>query len=819
MDVGSSTLDRVGRWVVERAGTVVAAFLVATVVFGLGLGAVTTEAGTSQFTEATPAQQAFESVSETFEPTFGPTNESTQLIQRDRNVLAKSELVAMLRAIDRLEGEASLRVASTESVAETVARTIDPTATTTDEQLIVLENATDTEIEAAVRRAAARDPTVRTRLSEDFNRESATASATIAVVTHELPTRTDATSGASGNDPLEPIQVRAQSIVAPVDADVQVFGSGLVAAEFATVVGDSLLLVVPAALVLILLFLIVAFRDPFDLLLAVLSLALTLVWTFGFMGLAGIPFTQMLIAVPPLVLAVGIDFGIHTINRYREERVTGMAIGRALERTFEQLLVAFAIVTGTTVVGFGANLSSALAPIRDFGLVAAVSIVFTFLIFGLFLPALKVMTDRFRERRSLPQFGSEPLGREGSRLAGLLTAGVTIARRQPVAFLLIVAVVSGGASAYATGVDTSFSDEDFLPPAQTPEIYDTFPEPFRPSTYTVTRTIDFLEENFEAAAEDRVTIYVEGPLEEDFALESFQRARSDPPDTFVADNRTARTESIVTVIEGQAERSDSFAALVARNDLDGDGIPERDLGTVYDRLLTSPARDQALRYISEDRRSARVVYTTESDASQSAVTADARRVADRYRFEATATGETVVFQSVSEVIFRSAIRSLVVALVLTALFLLTVYKLLVDYATLGLVNLVPILVTVTFIAGSMRALGVPFNALTATILSITIGLGIDYSAHVVHRFADEFDPDASADVFPAIERTVRGTGGALTGSMLTTTSGIGVLVLAFTPILGQFGLITALSVFYSYLAAVVVTPSVVVVWHRLVVTE
>jgi len=113
----------------------------------------------------------------------------------------------------------------------------------------------------------------------------------------------------------------------------------------------------------------------------------------------------------------------------------------------------------------------------------------------------------------------------------------------------------------------------------------------------------------------------------------------------------------------------------------------------------------------------------------------------------------------------------------------------------------------------MRLLGVPFNALTATILSITIGLGVDYSAHVVHRFADEFDPDAG-DVFPALERTVRGTGGALTGSMLTTTTGIGVLVLAFTPILGQFGLITALSVFYSYLAAVLVTPSVVVVWAR-----
>ncbi len=50
--------------------------------------------------------------------------------------------------------------------------------------------------------------------------------------------------------------------------------------------------------------------------------------------------------------------------------------------------------------------------------------------------------------------------------------------------------------------------------------------------------------------------------------------------------------------------------------------------------------------------------------------------------------------------------------------------------------------------------------------------------------------------------------------MLTTVAGTGVLVLAITPVLGQFGLVTALSIFYSYLTAVLLTPSVIVVWQR-----
>jgi predicted RND superfamily exporter protein len=66
----------------------------------------------------------------------------------------------------------------------------------------------------------------------------------------------------------------------------------------------------------------------------------------------------------------------------------------------------------------------------------------------------------------------------------------------------------------------------------------------------------------------------------------------------------------------------------------------------------------------------------------------------------------------------------------------------------------------------------------------------------------------------ALLATVRGTGGALTGSMLTTVSGLGVLWLAISPILGQFGHLIALSVRYSYLASVWVLPTTLDLWDR-----
>jgi predicted RND superfamily exporter protein len=806
-------IDWLDVWIADRSKTVILVFLVLTVVFGVGLARVSTESGTSQFTEDSPAQEAFDAVNSEFTPPFAVENGSTQLIQTGRNVLSKPELEAMLEAQYRLERRDDLRVSSTTSAARIVAATLDPNATTLEAQLRAVRRAPDSEVETAVRRAAT-NPGFRALLSKDFNRRSASASATIGIVEHEIPRGLEQQAGAeaSENDPVTRIQVRSQSVVESVDSDVRVFGSGIISSELSSVTFDSLIIVTPAAAVLILVFLLFAYRDPLDLLLGVVSLVMTIVWTLGFMGWLGIPFTQLLVAVPPLLLAVGIDYGIHAINRYREERVTGLEIGRSMRRTTDQLLVAFFIVTGTTVLGFASNLTSNLQPIREFGLVAAIGISVTALIFGVFLPAAKVATDRFRYRVGLPVFGLRPLGEEGSALGRLLQGSVTLARRGAPIVIAVALLTTAVSGYYATGIDTSFSNEDFLPPEQSPGYLQSLPEPFAPGTYTVTETTNFLDEKFAAVEGDTVTIYVQGPLREDYALESIQHANRNPPKSFAQTDRRAESESIITVIRNYSSQSPEFRRLVARNDADGDGVPDDDLGRIYDRLLSSPARGQALQYITEDQRSAQVVYTMKSGASQGEITRDAQQVAERYRLDATATGETVVFQSIAAIIFSSALRSLATALLATAIFLALVYRVLVGRAAFGVINLFPIVVAVSLLAGTMRLFGIPFNALTATVLAIALGLGTDYSAHVVHRFTDEFED--GSDVFAALTRTVRGTGGALTGSMLTTVAGTGVLVLAITPVLGQFGLVTALSIFYSYLTALVLTPSVIVVWQR-----
>ncbi|WP_135364141.1 efflux RND transporter permease subunit [Halosimplex halophilum] len=783
--------DEVGDAIASYPGRISLAFLLVTAVFLGGLGNVETESGSNQFVEDLDSFEAFQDIQRDFGTPFGESSTTTQLLQREQNVLSRTSMLRMLRAQERLQDHDGLRVTGVSSPARTVAQQLDPAATTVEAQIDAVEAATATEIDRAVRRAA-ETPGFRSQVSEDFDTQSAAARSAQASVTHDRD--------------VDAREERVERVVGSVAGDIDTVGSA------PNTIGSSLALVLPAAFVLIVGFLVVAYRDLVDLILGVVAILLTLLWTFGFLGLAGIAFNPLLVAVPPLLIAVGIDFGIHAVNRYREERERDQPVGTAMEVTTDQLLVAFFIVMGTTVIGFLSNLPSALAPIRDFGFVAAVGICFTFLIFGIFLPAAKVKIDRLRARYPIPTMSERPLGSEGSLLGRALGGGVAIAQRAPALFMLVVLVAGTGAGVYATGVGTGFSEDDFLPPEyeEIPEWQRDLPGPFSPPEYSYVSKTNYVEDNFPQSSS--VLLYVETRMSRDAALDQVYRMGDDPPPTILRDGRHAESQSVVTVVRSYADRDPAFADLVARNDPDADGIPEQNLGAVYDSLESAPGSGVG-GVLADDRRSTLVTYSVDADATNGEVAADAEAIAAETSLDATPTGNAVIFEEASELILSTVVTSLLITLVGASVFLIVVYGVLEGRPSLGVANVVPIAVTVTFVVASMRYLGIDFNAINGVILSLTIGLGIDYSVHVVHRFADEFEDH---DIETALDRAIRGTGGALTGSMLTTVSGMGMLVFALNPAIGVFGLLTALSVVYAYLASIVVLPSTLVLWDRVV---
>jgi predicted RND superfamily exporter protein len=180
--------------------------------------------------------------------------------------------------------------------------------------------------------------------------------------------------------------------------------------------------------------------------------------------------------------------------------------------------------------------------------------------------------------------------------------------------------------------------------------------------------------------------------------------------------------------------------------------------------------------------------------------------------DVVATGDPIINSEVEQNLFETVIESLLITLVAVFVFLAVAYRLTGSPASLGVVTLLPVLFSVTWILGTMWLIEMPFNALTGTITSLTIGLGIAYSIHISARY--ELELHRQEHVWDAMETTVTGTGGALLGSAATTVGGFGTLALAILPALRQFGIITGLTIVYAFLASILVLPALLVLWTR-----
>ncbi|OKY78917.1 MAG: putative exporter of the RND superfamily [Candidatus Methanohalarchaeum thermophilum] len=795
--------DPLNHQIIEHSKKVLLVFFVVTLILAAGLPKIGIDAGTERFFESVPEHDTQQYINNKFGQSFKIDKSTTEIIYSSDNIFSKRSILKLLELQKEVQQDPSLRVDKVTGVASGVARMIDPLATDISDQIQVIKSSTNLEVLKAGQELIETRSETQRILSKDLNPNQPRASDTMLIISHSI--EEDSTD-------LERIQKKIRDITSTMDGEFRVYGSALKNAKFDVAIFESLSLVVPSVTILVFVFLVIAYRDPIDLLLGLLSLILALIWTFGFMGYFGIPFSLVMIAVPVLVLGVGIDFGIHAINRYREERTSNKPITKSMWISNSQLLIAFFIVTVTNIIGFSSNLTADLEPIREFGAVVSIGMFFTFLLFGIFLPTLKFHIDKLRKKYNIPQFSLTPLGGKGSILGKILRFSEKLANSRPLILITIILIITAGAFYSATNVKSEFEDEDFLPYDDLPWQIEIIPDRFAPQEYEITATANYIRDSFETTQSEIVTIYVEGNLKKDHSLESIYRRGQDPPTSFVTKNGRTVSQSIIDIMHEYAQQDPEFAELLDKNDLSGNGVPDRNLKTIYQELLHSTYRNQALEYITEDMRSMRIDYQVKADKTDKEVTVDAKSFTERFRFDSTATGDIIVFRALTEALTASAIKSFLVAFFLTAIFLSITFGLLEGYWSLGLINMAPITVALILLVGSMPILGIAFNALTATILAITVGLGVAYSVHITHRFIDEYKKQEK--VHESLLITLGGTGGGVTASILTTAGSALCTTLAASPILAQFGLLTALSTFYSYLAAITVLPLTLHAWAK-----
>ncbi|WP_435349076.1 efflux RND transporter permease subunit [Haloarchaeobius sp. HRN-SO-5] len=835
--------DRAADAIVSRSKLVILVLLVATAVVGSAAGDVEMTSSTGDFQTETTAAEKLDYVSANFS-TSDANLTTVQVVVRGENVLTKESLVRIIEFQRTLATNETVAATiadepGTVSVANAVAiaavqreraRAGSPGGPPPDRsaQVDALQSLSEDEVESLVQQVLAPDTDAGdgqdplTLMPTDYEPGSTSANATVVVAFQRADG--EVTANEVPEDVLD-AQLTMQDLAAEsFGDDAFVFGVGIVQDETGRSIGDSFTIIGPVALLLVVLTLVVAYRDVVDIVLSTLGIGFVLVWMQGFMGWVGIEFNTILMAVPILLIGLAIDYAIHVFMRHREIRDgdDDPGVRDAMRVALGGVGVALVWVTATTSIGFLSNLTSPLPPLQDFGLVSAAGIVSTLAVFGALVPALKVEVDALLERLGVDRRAT-PFGGDTTGIGRLLAVGTAGAKRAPAAVIVVALLLSAAGAYGGAQVDTSFDRSDFLteqPPAWMTEL----PEPFAPGEYSIRQNAAYLNDNFlQQRSTSQAELLVEGNVTAPDTLTRVAAVR----------DRAADSATVITLADGDprilgplstirtvAARNETFARTVADADADGDGVPDRNLTAVYDGLYRA-APDLAHRVVQRtddgDYVALRMQVAIRGGAAVPTVRDEMQAAvvpAQGDGLTATATGQPVLTAIVQDDLLETVVVTLAVTVLAVLAILVAGYRLLAGYASLGAVTIVPVVLSLAWVLGAMYLAKIPFNSQTALITSLGIGLGVDYSIHMSERFTDELD--RLGDVEAALTATVDGTGGALLGSAVTTTAGFSTLALAIVPSLQRFGIVIGVAIVFAFVGAVLVLPSILVLWGRVV---
>ncbi len=582
--------------------------------------------------------------------------------------------------------------------------------------------------------------------------------------------------------------------------------------------GGEMVVLMVIALAVIALLLMVFTRSLFDLALSLVGLVLTIVWVLGAqgwlgpngIGVIGAPNT-LTTMVPIILIGLVVDYAIQTVGLYREQRNEGHEVRTAVRLGLRAVIIPLSLAAITTIVSFLTNLTSPIPANGDFGVVAGIGVGAGLIVMLTLTASSRALLDRWRESRgslspARPISGAIPgVGSALESLGGLLA-------RRPAPFLVVISIVTLLLGIAAAQIETEFDARDFLP-----------------SGGDAIKNIDTLDAAF-GGSTDLVTVLIEAEITNDRTVRNifdFSLAFSDDlrrPEGVVSEIQASLGLLLFDWITDEGTPGDKYDAQLLEMYIDADEfrIDPPQIQAIIDRLKELDP-DGFMRVAVDDPNGPDTLLI-----QFEALTGDqdqAERMVDDIQGlwfgkdeEITATSDEVVALEVVNAMTESQTASITTTILAALIILCFFFWITEGRPALGFIAVGPIVLVLVWVLGAMTLLGIPYNVITSLITALSIGIGVDYTIHITHRYEEEFahtqDPEAAA------RRTLGTTGSALLGSALTTALGFGVLIFSSLTPFQQFGVVTAITITFALIASVVVVPPAMILWaayqnHRL----
>ena len=510
------------------------------------------------------------------------------------------------------------------------------------------------------------------------------------------------------------------------------------------------------------------FRQPRWVLLPLITCLIPVVIMMGYLGLTGRETTVVSANFSSLLLIVSMQNSIYLVVRFREihARFPQTDTREILLRSVREISAPCFFTSATQVAGFATLIVSGIRPIIDFGTVMAIGLGLAYAVNFTFFPAALL----FFPKGAPPPQHLATLDR--SPVAFL--AGFTQRRKWWIAAAAVIVLVGGVAGMSRLQVENRFIDY------------------FRRST-PISRGLTLIDSRLGGTTSLEVVLDGKNA---DFWLEG----------------RNLETlQKLHKYIEGlpNVGKVSSLYTLVEILTRVNDGTPPNRFVLNMARATLSEKMQQAyiLPYATRDFSKARIFVriresspTLNRDAMLQQLKGYIRNELGLTEDQARITGLFVLYNNLLKSLFDSQIKTLGLVFIVIFLMLVALFR----SGYLALIAIVPALLPVFLILGTMGWAGISLDMMTIMIASVTCGIAVDNMIQYAFRYRAEFSKDR--DYRAAMFRSHNSIGLAILYASLTIIAGFGILALSnFIPTI-YFGVFTSMAMSAGFLGSLTLLP-------------
>lgn len=524
-----------------------------------------------------------------------------------------------------------------------------------------------------------------------------------------------------------------------------------------------------ASAVLLMLVVAILFRSLRWMVLPVVVVQITLLWTKAILVMSGIELSMVSSMLNSLVTIIGIATVMHLTLRYRDQRQQHERVA-AVEHTLRELGPPIFWTIVTTIAGFAALLSSRIAPVASFGLMMSLATALVFITVMCVLPGLILLGSATSVPSIAP--GETWLTRELQRLARLVEQ-----RPWPAALLMLTISLLCGYGMTDLEVETDFS-KNFR--AQSP----------------VVQALDFFETHLGGAGNWEVNFSAPAELTDEY----LEKVRAFTAELRTLEERTTpnRLTKVVSLTDG--------LELIPSNLL----FTRLSLGTRLNLLNSVQPEFAYGLYNPEQQRMRIMLRALERQPAESklGLINEVEALARKHFPDAEATGLFVLLAYLIESLLDDQLTSSLIAAAALVILMTLAFR----RMAWGLALLIPNLFPIVLVIGAIGWTGMKINIATAMLASVSLGLTIDSSIHYLwgyHRCRR-----AGLDVSAALCVTHAEVGLALVWANIALVIGFSVLTLSHFIPLVYFGVLVSVAMIGGLVGNLVLLPLLIRLLER-----